>query len=110
MDTISAVQTSVLSRSWNRVWKHVPVLELCRLSFYEYLSFLLFVSEILDLRYDLSLRKLSYMDNYRHRHERGAVSRCRRRCIRVLFLCYRCRRRRKNSRASGNDAERGRQS
>ncbi|CAI0459897.1 unnamed protein product [Linum tenue] len=70
MDTISAVQTSVLSRSWNRVWKHVPVLDLCRLSFYEYSSFLLFVSKVLDLRYDLSLRKVSYMDNYRHRHER----------------------------------------
>ncbi|CAL1393395.1 unnamed protein product [Linum trigynum] len=71
MDTISAVQTSVLSRSWNRVWKHVPVLELCRLSFYEYSSFLWFVCKVLDLRYNLSLRKMSYLDNYVYKHERG---------------------------------------
>ncbi|CAI0491297.1 unnamed protein product [Linum tenue] len=63
LDTKSAVQTSVLSRAWNRVWKHVPVLDLRRLSFLEYESFQWFVSMVLDLRYPLSLRKLSYLDN-----------------------------------------------
>ncbi|CAI0413383.1 unnamed protein product [Linum tenue] len=74
LDTKSVVQTSVLSRAWNRLWKHVPVLDLRRLSFQEYASFQWFVYMVLDLRYPLSLHKLSYRDNYEWYKQSGEES------------------------------------
>ncbi|CAI0413369.1 unnamed protein product [Linum tenue] len=63
LDTKSAVQTSVLSRVWNRVWKHVPALDLHRRSFRQAPSFERFVSKVLSLRYNLNLHRISYVDD-----------------------------------------------
>ncbi|CAL1405123.1 unnamed protein product [Linum trigynum] len=62
LDTKCAVQTSVLSRAWNRTWKHVPVLNLDRGSFHLATKFHAFVTKVLSLRYDLKLRKVVYFD------------------------------------------------
>ncbi|CAI0547140.1 unnamed protein product [Linum tenue] len=60
LDTKWAVQTSVLSRDWNRAWKHVPVLNFDKTSFRLAAKFDNFVSKVLSLRYDLKLRKVDY--------------------------------------------------
>ncbi|CAI0398916.1 unnamed protein product [Linum tenue] len=60
LSTKLAVQTSVLSRDWNRAWKHVPVLNLHKGSFYLAHKFDSFVSKVLSLRYDLKLHKVFY--------------------------------------------------
>ncbi|CAI0398917.1 unnamed protein product [Linum tenue] len=61
LDTKSTVQTSVLSRGWNRTWKHVPALDLHTNFFRQAAEFDRFVSKVLSLRYDdLKLRKVFY--------------------------------------------------
>ncbi|CAI0493510.1 unnamed protein product [Linum tenue] len=61
LETNFAVQTSVLSRDWNRAWKHVPVLNLQRNSFETAAKFNSFVSKVLSLRYNLKLDKVVYV-------------------------------------------------
>ncbi|CAI0542113.1 unnamed protein product [Linum tenue] len=63
--TRSAVQTSVLSRSWRSAWKHVPVLDFSQHSFQRYSSFHRYVGNVLSLRYPLNLRKVKFADGER---------------------------------------------
>ncbi|CAI0493087.1 unnamed protein product [Linum tenue] len=72
LDTKSAVRTSKLSRSWSRVWKHVPVLDLRSSALRGLVRLEKFVCKVLSLRYDLNVRKVSYIDDVGYgfqRHE-----------------------------------------
>ncbi|CAI0459894.1 unnamed protein product [Linum tenue] len=62
LDSKSAVQTSVLSRSWRCAWKNVPVLDLNTASFERYSRFERFGDKVMSLRYPLSLRKVCFVD------------------------------------------------
>ncbi|CAN0921106.1 Putative F-box/FBD/LRR-repeat protein At4g03220 [Linum grandiflorum] len=62
LDTKSAVQTSVLSRSWRCRWKYVPVIDLLLPSCADELSFRTYVDKVLSLRYPVALTKISYED------------------------------------------------
>ncbi|CAI0413376.1 unnamed protein product [Linum tenue] len=66
LDTKSAVQTCVLSRLWRCAWKGVPVLDLSFRSFQQYPTFRRFVSNALSLRYNLNLRKVTYLNEDQH--------------------------------------------
>ncbi|CAI0413391.1 unnamed protein product [Linum tenue] len=63
LDTKSAVQTCVLSRVWRCAWKYVSVLSFRSDSFQQYSSFQLYVDEVLSLRFPLSVRMVSYVDD-----------------------------------------------
>ncbi|CAL1373564.1 unnamed protein product [Linum trigynum] len=63
LDTKSAVQTSVLSRSWRSAWKHVPALDLDQYSFQHYSSFHRYVGKVLSLRYPLHLETVRFVDD-----------------------------------------------
>ncbi|CAL1373561.1 unnamed protein product [Linum trigynum] len=62
LDSKSSVQTSVLSRFWRCVWKHVPALEFNQYYFQDYSSFRRYVGKVLSRRYPLNLRKVSFLD------------------------------------------------
>ncbi|CAN0926780.1 Probable serine/threonine-protein kinase PBL7 [Linum grandiflorum] len=67
LDTISAVQTSVLSRRWIGQWRHISVLDF-RDGFYRYLNsprrFEWYVEQVLSLLYDqLNLSKVILSDH-----------------------------------------------
>ncbi|CAN0841151.1 Putative F-box/FBD/LRR-repeat protein At4g13965 [Linum grandiflorum] len=63
LDSKCVVQTSVLSRVWKCVWKHVPVLNFRRDSFRNDQSFLWFVHNFLAFRYQLiGVCKMSFID------------------------------------------------
>ncbi|CAN1161552.1 Probable FBD-associated F-box protein At1g32375 [Linum perenne] len=65
VDTKTVVQTSVLSRRWRSVWKHVHALNLDYGSFGRcYSSFATFVDKVLSLRDPLNLNKISYCSGY----------------------------------------------
>ncbi|CAI0413396.1 unnamed protein product [Linum tenue] len=78
LNTKSAVQTCVLSRSWRFTWKHIPVLNLRRDSFLEYCNFRRFVGKVLSFRYPHNARKISYTD------DEGSEDRDRIRLIRAI--------------------------
>ncbi|CAN0897136.1 Putative F-box/FBD/LRR-repeat protein At4g13965 [Linum grandiflorum] len=63
LDTKYAVQTSVLSRVWRCVWKHVDVLNLRRSNFLNVSSFAKFVRRALLLRFQLEVSKVSFIDD-----------------------------------------------
>ncbi|CAN0879292.1 Putative F-box/LRR-repeat protein At3g28410 [Linum grandiflorum] len=61
LDTKSVVQTSVLSRRWRCVWKHVPALDLDVSSFdYYYEGFYVFVEKVLSLHYPTNVDTIRY--------------------------------------------------
>ncbi|CAN1299801.1 F-box protein At1g60400 [Linum perenne] len=62
LDTKLAVRTSVLSRSWRHVWKHIHALNLHSDSFPNTSSFVRFVKLVLLLRYELELSEVSFID------------------------------------------------
>ncbi|CAN0841152.1 F-box/FBD/LRR-repeat protein At1g16930 [Linum grandiflorum] len=62
LDADCAVRTSVLSRVWRCVWKHVPVLNFRRESFRRSRSFVRFVNKVLSNRYQLGVCKISFVD------------------------------------------------
>ncbi|CAN1792899.1 F-box/LRR-repeat protein 13 [Linum perenne] len=63
LDTKYVVQTSVLSRLWRCVWKHVNVINLRRSNFRNVSSFAKFIRRALSLRYDLDVSKISLIDD-----------------------------------------------
>ncbi|CAI0460747.1 unnamed protein product [Linum tenue] len=63
LDTRSAVQTSVLSRSWRSAWKYVPALHFNQYSFQHYSSFHLYVRKVLSLRHPLNLSTVKFVDD-----------------------------------------------
>ncbi|CAN1770570.1 F-box/FBD/LRR-repeat protein At1g16930 [Linum perenne] len=72
LSTKSAVQTTVLSRRWRCVWKHVSVIDIRGDSFKynQYESFNRFVDMVLSLRYPLSLSKMIFIDHEDYKCER----------------------------------------
>ncbi|CAN1784337.1 F-box/FBD/LRR-repeat protein At5g56420 [Linum perenne] len=65
IDTKTVVQTSVLSRRWKCVWKHVPALNLDFESFrYCHSRFARFVDKVLSLRYPLNVNRIIYINGY----------------------------------------------
>ncbi|CAN1134807.1 F-box/FBD/LRR-repeat protein At1g16930 [Linum perenne] len=70
LSTKSAVQTTVLSRRWRCVWKHVPVIHICGNPFDQSKSFNRFVDMVLSLRYPLSLSKMIFIDHWDFEGER----------------------------------------
>ncbi|CAN0841447.1 Putative F-box/LRR-repeat protein At5g02930 [Linum grandiflorum] len=62
LDTKSAVKTSVLSKQWKSVWKHVHSLNL-ELNFNEYARYARFVDNVLSLRYPLHVSKVLLLWN-----------------------------------------------
>ncbi|CAN0897324.1 Putative F-box/LRR-repeat protein At5g02700 [Linum grandiflorum] len=61
VDTKTVVQTSVLSRRWRFVWKHVPALDLDYYSFDGCLTkFARFVDKVLSLRHPLNVNRIRY--------------------------------------------------
>ncbi|CAN1333452.1 Putative F-box/LRR-repeat protein At3g18150 [Linum perenne] len=63
VDTKTVVQTSVLSRRWRCVWKHVPALVFDSLSFDHHSKrFNTFVDKVLSLRYPTNVDKISYFN------------------------------------------------
>ncbi|CAI0413370.1 unnamed protein product [Linum tenue] len=65
LDTKSAVRTSKLSRVWNRLWKHVSVLDLRQDCFGDDpYPFEKFVDKVLSVRYPVKLHKLTYVQNF----------------------------------------------
>ncbi|CAN1308616.1 Probable pectin methyltransferase QUA3 [Linum perenne] len=63
LDIKYAVQTSVLSRVWRCVWKHVNVINLRRSNFRNVLSFTKFIKRALSHRYELDVSKISLIDD-----------------------------------------------
>ncbi|CAN1308611.1 F-box/FBD/LRR-repeat protein At1g16930 [Linum perenne] len=63
LDTKYVVQTSVLSRVWRCVWKHVNVINLRRSNFQNVSSFAKFTRRALSLRYELDISKISLIDD-----------------------------------------------
>ncbi|CAN1176068.1 Putative F-box/LRR-repeat protein At3g18150 [Linum perenne] len=64
VDTKIVVQTSVLSRSWRYVWKHVPALNLEVSSFdHSHKRFNTFVDKVLSLRYPTNVDEISYYNS-----------------------------------------------
>ncbi|CAN1138713.1 F-box/LRR-repeat protein At3g58930 [Linum perenne] len=63
LDTKYVVQTSVLSRFWRYVWKHVPVLNFHRDTFRDGQSFVRFVNKVLALHDQLGIHKISFVDD-----------------------------------------------
>ncbi|CAN0897137.1 Heterogeneous nuclear ribonucleoprotein Q [Linum grandiflorum] len=63
LDTKHAVQTSVLSRVWRSVWKHLDVITLRRSNFDEISDFAKFINSALSLRFQLDLSKVSFIDD-----------------------------------------------
>ncbi|CAN1185940.1 Putative F-box/FBD/LRR-repeat protein At1g66300 [Linum perenne] len=66
LDTKTAVQTSVLSRGWRYVWKHVPVLNLDRDSFSVRSNFLTYVDKVFALHSQVRLDKFRFEDKGSH--------------------------------------------
>ncbi|CAN1275995.1 FBD-associated F-box protein At1g66310 [Linum perenne] len=68
LSTKSAVQTTVLSRRWRCVWKHVSVIDIRGDSFKynQYESFNRFVDMVLSLRYPLSIIKYALSHHTKH--------------------------------------------
>ncbi|CAN1175845.1 Putative FBD-associated F-box protein At5g56440 [Linum perenne] len=65
VDTKTVVQTSILSRRWKCVWKHVPALNLDYCSFGScFSSFATFVDKVLSLRDPLNVTRVSYFGRY----------------------------------------------
>ncbi|CAN0841145.1 F-box/LRR-repeat protein 13 [Linum grandiflorum] len=62
LDAKCVVQTSVLSRVWRYMWKHVPALSFRRDSFRNRHSFVRFVHTFMDLRSELGVCKISFVD------------------------------------------------
>ncbi|CAN0830668.1 F-box/LRR-repeat protein At4g14103, partial [Linum grandiflorum] len=63
LDTKYAVQTSVLSRVWRSFWKQLDVLCLRRSNFRDISSFIEFVERVLSLRFQLDVRRVSFIDD-----------------------------------------------
>ncbi|CAN1792902.1 F-box/FBD/LRR-repeat protein At1g16930, partial [Linum perenne] len=63
LDTKYVVQTSVLSRVWRCVWKHVNVINLRRSNFRNVSSFAKFIRRALSHRYELDVSKISLIDD-----------------------------------------------
>ncbi|CAN1234995.1 F-box/LRR-repeat protein 13 [Linum perenne] len=65
VDTKTVVQTSILSRRWKCVWKHVHALNLDYCSFGScFSSFATFVDKVLSLRDPLNVTRVSYFGRY----------------------------------------------
>ncbi|CAN1850772.1 F-box/LRR-repeat protein 13 [Linum perenne] len=64
VNTKTVVQTSILSRRWKCVWKHVPALNLDHSSFERFSSFATFVDKVLALRDPLNVNRVSYYGCY----------------------------------------------
>jgi len=65
LDTRCAVQTCILSKRWNNLWKHLPTLILCPSYFRTIKSFNKFVSRILSLRNaSTPLRSLDFLPHH----------------------------------------------
>ncbi|CAN1300085.1 F-box/LRR-repeat protein 13 [Linum perenne] len=62
LDTKYAVQTSVLSRRWRCAWKYVTALHLHSRSFREYSSFRVYLDKVMSLRYPLTVREITLID------------------------------------------------
>ncbi|CAN1138711.1 F-box/LRR-repeat protein 13 [Linum perenne] len=70
LDTEKTVQTSVLSRRWRCVWKHVPALVFDSNSFDQsHKRFTMFVDKVLSLRYPTNVDKVSYSTSLDVYHE-----------------------------------------
>ncbi|CAN1308374.1 F-box/FBD/LRR-repeat protein At1g16930, partial [Linum perenne] len=63
LDAKYVVQTSVLSRVWRCVWKHVNVINLRRSNFRNVSSFAKFIRRALSHRYELDVSKISLIDD-----------------------------------------------
>ncbi|CAN1161554.1 F-box/FBD/LRR-repeat protein At5g56420 [Linum perenne] len=71
------METSVLSRRWKCVWKHVPALNLDARSFgYCYSRFARFVDKVLSLRYPLNVNRIIYISGYTEAEAEAEAEEC----------------------------------